>query len=90
MDKLTFNSCDIIDKKMYLKKYNQLSNDKDNIEEELNKVLGDSFKVVDLKEEFKKFLNNIYDDRCFISLIISSITFSEDKDVNIFFRIKDL
>ena len=80
----------LIDKKMYLKKYNQLSNDKDNIEEELNKVLGDSFKVVDLKEEFKKFLNNIYDDRCFISLIISSITFSEDKDVNIFFRIKDL
>ena len=79
-----------IDKEMYLKKYNKLINDKDNINKELDKILNDNTKEMDLRYEFNKFLGNISNDRCFISSIISSITYSEDKLINIYFRIKDL
>lgn len=80
----------LIDKEMYLKKYNQLIKDKDNIEKEINKILNCNTKEIDFRKEFKKFLSNINNDRCFVSSVISSITYSEDRVINIYFRIKDL
>jgi len=80
----------LIDKNIYIRNYNKLTKEKNIIEEEIYKLSNLTNKDINIEEEFYFFINNLKKDKRFISNIISKITYSETKDINIYFRIKNL
>lgn len=78
----------LIDKDMYLRCYDRLNKEKQNINKKIILLEGNN-KNIDIEEEFRKFIDRIIFDRSFICSIISSINYSEEGSVDIYFRFKD-
>ena len=77
----------LIDKNMYIRNYNKLINYKKELNIKLNKLKKK--KEINLEKEFNNYLNIIKKDKTFISSLISKITYSESKDINIYFSINN-
>ena len=60
-----------------------------NIEQNLEtkQLTNQKTKEINIEEEFKEFIKNLKKDKRFIFNIISKITYSESKNINIYFRI---
>lgn len=80
----------LIDKEMYLRNYNKLMNKKELLMKDIDNLLVVVVKDIDIVSEFNKYIGNLKNDKRFISSIISSITYSENKDINIYFDIKKM
>lgn len=79
----------LINREMYLRTYDKLISKKNNLQSELDRYLLKRKKDIDLDKVFDKFLANLINDRCFISDIIKKINYSEDKIIEIDFRVCD-
>jgi len=80
----------IIDKDMYLRNYDRLINEKELLRKEIDNLSIVIDRDIDVVNEFNKFIGDLKSDKRFISTIISSITYSENKDINIYFDIKEM
>ena len=74
---------------MYLKHYNKLIEEKKVLEDKLFNLSIKKETVLDINKEFDNFLKTILTNKNFISNLISKITLSEDKEIVIYFNIKN-
>lgn len=79
----------LIDKDMYLKHYTKLIEQKSILEDNLFKLSTLEENELDITKEFNKFIENMATNKHFISNLISKITLSENKDIEIYFNIKN-
>ena len=79
----------LISEEMYLRNYNKIKEHETNINKQIIKIIELEDKKINIREEFYQFIKKIKYDRRFITFIISKITFSENKNINIYFNLKN-
>lgn len=81
---------DLIDKEMYIRNYDKIMKNKEVLIDRINKISKQkSEENFDIEKEFEVFLKVIKTDKRFVSNIISRITYSENRDINIYLNIKN-
>lgn len=79
----------IITKELYLKKYNNLLNEEQELKTTLTKLTILKNENINIEKEFNTFIKTIHKNKKFIFSLISKITYSEDNTINIYFNIKN-